>query len=689
MAALDAAKLKPTALAVIRSVAAAIQWSRLKAWLSTIPSILIPTETEKELAQSHGLDAGCGWLAYLPAPILVIGVLALALVFGLLNKSFALSNWQILGVGIDEDAQIAFFGLLNKVVDLLVQLSLEKVALLYATRWIIQPDVGATVQDVEQLKAELTRPWVAVASFHRRRREGVLRFLLCLAVSVGVLFLGVGMNTVAWPKKRWYPDAWASGGAGDDGWTVRAPLTTIERVDWADDLRLGLDAVGGVPELDDAGSPVMSAGAADELAGGLSAAGLVAALARVPGAYSRQPRDWYFTYEDVKYVTGVFTGVQGSSSERRSMSLQTDRVMDLFNEQRKTGNKFARGAIGMTGTVNITVPLLTTACFAPVNGTNGPSENSISVSPTASGSSSSFSISIGPSQGLSFPGAICNISISQVLFPVFTWIVDMPASAWVQINKTSAHLVPIPPGVDTQSANARIATQLAAHTSAVLPMLNGLAPSHGIVPHLVLLSRQLQVSDPSLASDASALGAVVGVLAQHQLTAARWTARRHDDTSVPSSPVRFQIYGSGPRLAWEWAAATFLAIVILAMAELLRLVARHRITVPTFLSLGGMLRIANASEKLDVVEKMGDVVGGERKKEEEKMDALTRLAVIEGSRNSKNSWPMLVEVKDDKENSLPPAEVESDGVRNTDVRHDTTAEEDVVMNKMDIPFRVR
>ncbi|KAK3682508.1 hypothetical protein B0T22DRAFT_286114 [Podospora appendiculata] len=589
-------------------------------------TLLTRSEDEKRYAHNLGLDATREWLAYLITPTLAIGVLVTALVLGGVHRQMARAGTQVVfGIGIDEDLQIAMLGLVNKLVDLLVLFSLEKMALLYATVWMVQPDVGATVQDVEQLKGELAKPWVALNALRKRRGGGVVRFLLCFPVSVCVLFLGLGMNTLAWPKKRWFPDG---------GMTVYAPAVGVDRVDWAEDMRLALEMVGGTPTLDEAGKPVMHAGAADELAGGFSAGAVLAAIRGLPFAYTRQPRDWFPVADSPAALTGIYTaaggGGGGDDGATQSISVQTSQIMDLFRSQQATGPSVARGAIGLTGHIMLTIPMLTTTCFpfTTKNATTA-TENSLTILPPSANSSATFTIHLGPSSGLSFPGTACTVAVSQVLFPVQTWIVDNATTAYAQIHDISAPASPVPfSSPSSSSSNEKVAALLATHAAAILPNLHGTVPSFGIVPHLLLTARQLHLPSSS-SSPTAGLAPVIAILLQHQLTTATWTTTTNasqTQTMVPSSPVRWQIYGSGPRLAWEWAAAAFPAIVALSMLELIRLVLTRRIAVGRFLSMGGLLRAANATAEMRGVRRAREL-GAEA---EERMDATVKVAVVAG-----------------------------------------------------------
>jgi len=85
----------------------------------------------------------------------------------------------------------------------------------YILETVSSPYAGIHLIDLG-MKDELVKPWVAIASYFKRCTlfgwsgtglVGLFRFLASLAISVCVLLLGVGVNTLGIPKERWYPNA--------------------------------------------------------------------------------------------------------------------------------------------------------------------------------------------------------------------------------------------------------------------------------------------------------------------------------------------------------------------------------------------------------------------------------------------------------------------------------------------------
>lgn len=78
----------------------------------------------------------------------------------------------------------------------------------------------------------------------------------------------------------------------------------------------------------------------------------------------------------------------------------------------------------------------------------------------------------------------------------------------------------------------------------------------------MLVAEHLGATQPNFTSTAAALAPVVGVMAQHLLSIGAWGTSASNATLTMSYPVRWQLYGSGPRLPWEWATAAVLVVVL-------------------------------------------------------------------------------------------------------------------------------
>lgn len=145
-----------------------------------------------------------------------------ALIFGAVGMSFNIANHKLWETyQINQDAQLAAFGVLNTILAYMVRDSLKHISDTFITKWIVADDgCGATVLDFE-MGEELTKPWAAISKFHTRRKQHgwnvrhTLRFILAFTTGTCLLLQGAGMNTVGMPKRRWWPDASASNPSDD------------------------------------------------------------------------------------------------------------------------------------------------------------------------------------------------------------------------------------------------------------------------------------------------------------------------------------------------------------------------------------------------------------------------------------------------------------------------------------------
>lgn len=237
--------------------------------------------------------------------------------------------------------------------------------------------------------------------------------------------------------------------------------------------------------------------------------------------------------------------------------------------------------------------------------------------------------------------------LQQVLFPVGLWSEDLGSVNLFLDNEDLSSLndyrmeeVSIPTPLNASSSDHGCAKSLRDQLNNTLIRMDRLLDT-GIVHHMALTARRLaglnsgfsNTSDP----DAASMAPVIAVMAQHLLTIASWNmaASPDPDETVESYPMRWQVYGSGPRLAWEWAAAVILAVVLLAvvLGGLFGLVLG--IESGPWLETAGIMLLANQS---DTMESAKGSVGG----------VISRKA-SEGRyylRESTNGEPSLVLVDD-------------------------------------------
>jgi hypothetical protein len=282
-------------------------------------------------------------------------------VFGSTSKLFQFTNTSLFGVGIDVDLQLALVGLLNKILDTVVQASLKHTASVCLTAWMAwdfrksgrPAGVGANLTDFG-LQDELVEPWTCIVNFWKRCHHlgqrkigwrGSLRFIASLAVSVCVLLLALAINTLGIPKERWYPSLTGH----EEDLTISTPCLVLNGIDWMNYWGSGFDLVG----VGDQSWAV---------AIGLAAASTFTLLQGLPAAYRSEPIGWIpISSEEPGLVTAINTVINGSTVQ--SVSVQNSRVADVFNYLQLNGTKdYYQVASGWNGFVNITAPMLTTTC---------------------------------------------------------------------------------------------------------------------------------------------------------------------------------------------------------------------------------------------------------------------------------------------------------------------------------------
>ncbi|KAH8733101.1 hypothetical protein GQ44DRAFT_766163 [Phaeosphaeriaceae sp. PMI808] len=72
--------------------------------------------------------------------------------------------------------------------------------------------------------------------------------------------------------------------------------------------------------------------------------------------------------------------------------------------------------------------------------------------------------------------------------------------------------------------------------------------------------------------------------------------------SISSYPIQWQVYGSGPRLTWEWLAVFVLVVVLLSLSFGMYQTLRYRTGPGLWVELGGMMMLAQTSPSLDDME---------------------------------------------------------------------------------------
>jgi len=190
------------------------------------------------------------------------------------------------------------------------------------------------------------------------------------------------------------------------------------------------------------------------------------------------------------------------------------------------------------------------------------------------------------------------MTLQQALFPVGSWIVDNAPDAEVSINNYGINMNTVPYLLDPSLGDSDCAHQLAIGIGATVGSMNGLTPA-GLVYEVVLMARRLNVINENLSpvNDTAGMTAVIATIAQHLFSIAAWNMTAFPDPTrlTTSYPVRWQVYGSGPRLPWEWATATVDIVILFSLLCGAVLKMMWRIQAGPWLEVGGMMLVANES----------------------------------------------------------------------------------------------
>lgn len=503
------------------------------------------------------------------------------------------------------DTQLALLGVFNKCLDYLVDNALENMTLLFLTLWMTQRPTenypsGVHLVDYE-MKEELVKPWIAVMNHIERWRvfgwkglgyRGMMRFAVTIASSICFLLLGAAINTVGLPKARWYPDLFPTSDANHALMKIKTPRMSLAGVDWMNYWTLGWETVGGGPQSWTA-------------AIALASASTYTVLNALDGLYENGP-GWsgFNEQSDTTSCTAINTTISGSMVE--SISIQGSFIVDMYDGLQQNGPNYARGAAGMMGSVNLTLPRLTTTCSPAINSTALKTDTIVVEGPSGSILTETLEISVGPNAGANFGGATCSCSLRDVLLPINFWYngpsndglhFSIPNGA-VPWNVANGDSNPKPLELLFTADNTNNLNQLATQFSSMLPYLNGLVPGSSLVQHMAMSAHQLRMRQPAFQTDVESLTAVIAIMLQHLMTIAHWNMTASATQSTTSYPLRWYVYGSGPRLSWEWATAAVLCFFTIFLSYNIFFILYYRISPGPWLKVGGMMVAANRADKL-------------------------------------------------------------------------------------------
>ena len=528
-----------------------------------------------------------------------------ALTFGSKRQLFDFGTASIWGMQVTPDTQLALLGVFNKCLDYLVDNALENISLLSLTIWMTEEPAkehtsGVHLVDYE-MKEELVKPWIAGLNHIERWRvigwkglgcRGIMRFAGTITSSICFLLMGAAINTVGLPKARWYPDLFPHSDANQALMKINTPRMSLASIDWMNYWNLGWETVGGGPQSWTAAIAIASAST-------------YSVLNALDGLYGDETGWSGFNEQlDATGCTAINTRILGPMVE--SISIQGSFIVDMYDNLQKDGPEYAKGASGMMGTVNLTLPRLTTTCSSANNSVTLQADSITVKGPSNAALTETLDIAVGPNAGADFRGATCSCSLREVLLPINFWY-NGPSNDglhfWitngaVQWNVAHGDSNPEPVELPITTDNANNLNQLAIQFSSMLPYLNGLLPGSSLVQHMAMSAHQLRMRQPGFQTDVESLTPVIAIMLQHRVTIAHWNMTASATESTTSYPLRWYVYGSGPRLSWEWAAAAVLCFFAVFLFYDVFLILYYRIAPGPWLKVGGMMVAANAAEKM-------------------------------------------------------------------------------------------
>lgn len=549
--------------------------------------------------------------------LLASAAITTGIIFGAKETYFAVGSSQIFGADVDADLKLATLGFINKILDVILVSSLEYTAAIVVTIWMARKVQrsnanGATYLDFD-LKDELTKPWMTLLCFFTRfKRSGwvwnwksLFRCLFCLCISISVMLQGLAVNTLAVPKERWFPNylhSWKLTKHMRDSMTVELPKVHLQAVAWYNLLGVGQSNVGreNYPPWD--------------WALGLSASYSFSGLTHVVSTVGRAKKSWQGIYRmamdgdsNIRW-TALNTAFDFSNRPVETISADDGQVSELFQWLRKVDHRPSASSVGWTGNLTIVVPALNTVCQPAAGITPGETFNVTIPSNVGSGADPTFSMNIGPVKSIGFTGATCSVTFRQALYPVNFWIVRMQG-ADISFNGYGNDWNKFIRYEPTIATDYDIIRALAIQTRDSLPRLEPMVQSASLVNHFLLMSRMLQKTDNAISSDTAGLSIVIGTLVQNILsTSSKYrstlpsTLPSRPEDKVTSYPLQWQLYGSGPRLAWEWISVLVLLVVFTSYLFGMYQTLLYWTGPGFWTELGGMMRLAQASPKLKDIE---------------------------------------------------------------------------------------
>ncbi|OJK01271.1 hypothetical protein ASPACDRAFT_41535 [Aspergillus aculeatus ATCC 16872] len=550
--------------------------------------------------------------------VMALFILITAIVLGAIGKSYDIASLTVgNGILVDEDAQLAAIGVINSILQLLTQGALQHSFTTLVTRWMTgKGQKGASLLDFE-LYEEHQIPWAAISAFKKRCELGVrkriawLRFGGALAVGICLFLLGAAMNTIAIPKSRWWPDTrYVVPDPPDDRFYFTNQTSQIASVS-----RMSL--WGKAWDMVRIGGPVSW-----EMAHSLAAYHSLQALGLLYNTFNNAPGWRSLGDNDVPAFSAI--RIPESSAVIQSMAVHGDLAIQMYEAQKAhSKHSWARYSTGWNALLLIPGVLLTTSCTDHSNSSSSSSSSSSAGAWEAtSNSNATITLIIGPVTNITndnstntFPGATCQLQVQQAQIPLGQWLYSGTSNYAYAIdygeNNPNPALALLPKN-STSQADASIAAETTSWFTAILPNLQSFTSDPAL---LNLTSLALTLADDLVSLNRGytrldGVAAVVATVFTDMITSFDWTysAVLQEATSEAASgsngtvqttlqgPVRWQLYGSGPRLPWEWTIAIVLAVAVgVHVVDLGVVVWSRGLREGFWLSLAGMMAVAGAT----------------------------------------------------------------------------------------------
>ncbi|KAI1624737.1 hypothetical protein EDD37DRAFT_357026 [Exophiala viscosa] len=537
----------------------------------------------------------------LASTMLASCLLFTAICFGSLHLIFDIHATEILGIAIDTDLQFSVLGLINKIMDFLVTVTLQEVAAVILTLWLTDHKLhifrpGARLADLE-LADELTKPWVPIMVLLSRWKmggwdgikwRGILRFLTTWTVSICVLLQGLAINTVAVPKLRWTDDS-----------PQHYPALRFNNIDLSQWYQ---------------GAQMVGSGTTNEMlvANAYSTSIAFQALSTLPQGFNDsnnkngrsrglQQIGGKDAGDDVLLI--LDTRMRGNVIQ--GTAVHNPFVQNIFDWFHANGTDSARYAVGWDADLKLVVPVVNVSC-SPETQTQTALNQTVTVQQAAL-TSTSFSINVNTPLGHANATqqiTNCTLSFSRGLLPVKSWIVsDEPISTSPNNYNTdwNGNVSSLP----AEEVDANITLALNQQMSIIMDRFETITQNLSAAELLTTTAAQIRNVATYVDSDEDALAAVLAWVATSSLGYADWDVTMDHPDQMLVANIRWQLYGSSPRLSWEWSTMIILCVLLLSMFTSITIFAMYRISPSQCLRPGGMLVAANLSKELPSLHSSG------------------------------------------------------------------------------------